>query len=376
MLLLERSAVSGPAVRNTAGPRRGRTRIIVPSPVRGNVPEFLDEVPFGALGRLNKGVVKQPRPDHTNDVVRWLALQPRTRDRRALIEQCVAENAGWFKSWDSVKLADSTLRLPRDEVMMYVVEDPVCVPGDPPPSVIERWELANSLYPQSMGFWMEPFFDFPLKEDAKALTVSELRGSVDEQWDVLFGKVKRWGWAFRLEHALEEWLKRRRELQERRLRSEIYINMLLQREQRQLVEFAAGQIASGAVKRRRAMMLEAHRVELMGAEAWVEQRLKFAPPDIRRQVEEIERDIAKLGDHVRAKGRMTQGQAQSRLTRREFTVAVMLGLVVFPTGRFERRDPILAIQIPGETSLRLVGHWDRWTANVNGSPELCTFVHV
>jgi hypothetical protein len=379
MLLLERSVTTGLSVRNADRPRRRRTRIIVPSPVRGNVPEFLDEVPFGALGRLRKGAVHQPRPDHTTDVGRWLALQSPRVQRSTQILNCVDEHPGWFKAWSSVKLADSSLRLPKDEVMMYVVEEPTFVPGDPPRSVLERWELAIQMYPQAIGYWMEPFFDFPLDANAKALTLAQLSSSVDEQWDSLFAKARHWGWMFRLEHAVEQWAIRRRERRERRLRSELYVEMLLQREQRQLFEFAADRVASGSVGRRRAARnaaLEAHRIDLMGAEAWIEERLQTADPLIRRQIEEMESDIAELGDGVRAKGRMTQDQAQTRLSRREFSVAVMLGLVVFPTGRFERRDPILGIQIPGENVLRLVGHWDRWMATVNGKPELCTFVHV
>jgi hypothetical protein len=85
MLLLERSARTSLSVRNTDRPVRRRTRIIVPSPVRGNVPEYLDEVPFGAFGRLCEGAVQQPKPDHTTDVVRWLAMQSRRLHPSTLI---------------------------------------------------------------------------------------------------------------------------------------------------------------------------------------------------------------------------------------------------------------------------------------------------
>jgi hypothetical protein len=116
--------------------------------------------------------------------------------------------------------------------------------------------------------------------------------------------------------------------------------------------------------------------EAADSAAYVNSMLASAPVEVRQQIARIESDVAELGSLIRARGPMREEEARQKLTRRQFDVAVMLGAVSFPSQRFLRRDPLLAIRLPGERALRLVAHWDRWMADVDGVSKLCTFVHV
>lgn len=375
MLLLDNSSAVERG--DNQGRVRKRTRIVAPSAVPGVIPEFLDEVPFNALGRLNEAVVQQPKPEYSTEIIRWLSLQPHGMERNPLIAECAAKNPEWFKSWDTLTMFDSSLRLPRDEVAVFVVKDPVSIPDDPPRSVRERWDMANLKCPEAPGFYLEPFFDRPTAADAKAVTATDLQNAVDVQWNRLLAKTRHWAWIFRFERAVLEWSERRERRRELKLQSELYLEMLTQKEAVAQSRRPAAQQEVVRVPlddRLAARRRERRREE---SDAFVERQLASMPIEVRRQVQDIETDLQELGAVVRARGPMRQEEARQTLSRREFNVAVFLGLVSFPgQERFRRYDPLLAIQLPGERGLRLVAHWDRWMANRNGQVQLCTFVHV
>lgn len=355
---------------------RRRTQSVMPSPIRGIEPADRDELPFGALGRLTERAVLQPKPECSGEIVRWVSLQPLGTERDRIVRECAAENPAWFKPWTTLRMFDRSLRIPRDEVAVFVLSDFINLPGDPPETVLAYRRKALRLCPEALEYYIEPFFDVPTDEKAKALTAEALRRAVSEHWDRLFARAKRWGWIFRLERSLTEWLEERRRRKELRLQSELYLEMLQQREDETRASVRNDTPTRG---RRRVALdhrLAARRREREAASSWVDTQLAAAPPEVRREVQELEMDLIRLAPTVRARGPMTQSEAQQRLDRREFNVAVALGLVTFPGQRFRRRDPILAIKVPDEASLRLVVHWDQWMVKVNGREELGTFYHV
>lgn len=376
MLLLTRAdEAGGRTARRTGG--RERTRIAVPSQVRGVVPEFLDEVPYGILGRLDRAAVMQPKPEHTTNILRWIALNG-ARDRDETIKACTTENAAWFQPWSTVKLYDRSLRLPADEVAMFVLEEPVHVPGDPPAVILERWLLALQQYPQAKLLYLEPFFDAPAEATAKALTAVELRRAVNEHWDRLFRSARRWSPLFKFERGVMNWLERRQRRQELRLQSEQYLARLREREE---VTKALKPVPETEPRVRvdldRRLQERRRAREAAAAEVWMRQQSQALPMDLRRQLEEIEEDVARLGPELLRRGPIAHDTASRTLSRREFNVAVMMGTIVFPVHRYRRYDPLAALELPGEPNkLRLIGHWDQWMAAVDGKMQMCTFTHI
>jgi hypothetical protein len=164
-----------------------------------------------------------------------------------------------------------------------------------------------------------------------------------------------------------------------KLRSELYLEMLRQRDEEAKVSIKeAVSRKSSATTRIDQRLAQRRREREAQAAAWVEQQVNAAPPEVREQLQQMERDIAELGPELRQRGPMTDLVARQTLTRRQFGVAVMLGLVTFPhlesqqLRRVARRDPLLAL---GDRALLLVGHWDRWLAKRGEKVEMCTFVH-
>ena len=337
-------------VRKSSDKRR-RIRVVPSrhSPEGGEKSFLLDEVPFGAFGKLNEAAVHEPKPGATDEIVRWLAAQEESASFESLQRKIVTERPAWFTTRASLRLFERSLRLPVGEIVVNIVKDPLVLQDDPPASVLERWDKANFEYPNATSFYIEPIFDRPIDENGVALPLTELQKKVDGQWVAIRRRLWWWGASIRRHEA------RMRAKEERFMRR-------LERDalELEMKAFASGDRFSATTRMRSTLdeRIAAFRSKQSGG--------GIASPT------EVKNVRALLGERPR----LSNVQARKMLSRREFGIAASLGLVGFPDIEYLRIDPIAAILIPGETSLRLVGHWDRWEVKINGQLELRTFVHV
>ncbi len=339
MLLLVAKEPRSPSISPEASGRR-RTRIVRRANCGIGMPQFLDEVEFGAFGKMSDEILFEPKSDCAGAIVHWLAMNARDESREALERRCSAEMPSWFKPWRSINLFDHSLRLPRGRVVMHVVQEPVNVPGNPPAAVMERWVQSINRHPEAVGYYMEPVFERPEDAGARPLTPDQLAVTISAQWDSIWQSVRKFGWALRLHagvqaraaafiQAVNDWIDERERIRQRALREEI---------------------ARGVTQRAKAIQ-EARR---------------------QRREEELQLLNARLG----GRSMMSEDEALSTLSRRQFNTALMLGLVDLPVGRHWRYDPVLTIQLPVESVNRLVGHWDSWNIERDGKKQLATFIHI
>jgi len=318
-----------------------RTRIVHSNVSGLGRPQFLDEVDFGAFGKLAETPLMEPRVDRAGAIVSWLALNPRRRSesREASQQRCAAAMTTCFKTWRTLSLFDKSLRLPHGDVVMHVVEEPTTIPGNPPAAVMERWIGSINRHPQARGFYMEPVFEKPEDAGARALTPDELSKTIALQWESIWANVNRYGWAIRF-HA---------EAQGRCSAMLQRINAWIDERERRKRQALTKEIQRGETRRARALRQE-----------------RIVPRD------EVSQLLSRLG----ARSQFSEDEALTSLSRREFTTALMLGMVAIPMGRYWRYDPVLTIQLPGESIHRLVGHWDSWKVPIDGKLQLATFIHV
>ncbi|HMO19151.1 MAG TPA: hypothetical protein PKA63_13735 [Oligoflexia bacterium] len=312
-------------------------------------PLFLDEVQYGAFGALGKDICR-PNPDFAKEIVRWISRR-QIAGSNVSIEMCQAENPSWFKVHSTLRVFESSLRLPASEVVVELQSEPAVLQGDPPPLVRERWLQAIIRYPQAEGIYIEPVFDFPLEAEGKPFLASDYLKSAHEEWELYLKKASSMQWMFRIEkylndslNAFQEKMKARRDLRERREASNRAIRL-----------FEKAQKSSS---------------------------VKVSEPL------ELIREMTSLAFSVRARGSMTLERAQATLDRREFAAAALLGLIevvqvrrgdlsVSALSRARRYDPLLVLRFPDEgNTVRLVAHWDKFFRVVDGRRVLQTLIHI
>ena len=284
---------------------------------------------FGRWARQGKRYLMAG--DNLNtQLARWMALHcaPTMSDRQ-MIEACAKAIPNAFTEFRPVTLFDSSLNLPRGEVVFSVTVEPTSFTDSPPPEINRRTVEAISAFPDLTLFELKPVFSTTGPEDSspRLLTIPELRRDSGRRHQAMVDTARRMRRMFELEQRGKEFIAN----VERWFETQAQLS----RVKRVETEIAR---------------LSRQRSEMRWEQEIVRQKLR----ELRRELRQLQADA--LDEEVRQASLAADRRIGAELTRIRSSLS-----------RLRKIDPIAVFTRPNTAGLLyFIGHWDV----IDGKPAL------
>lgn len=138
--------------------------------------QYSFEVPaeFAVFGRWLGPAVHIAGEGTEESLANWMALnESATSSEQELWQRCIESNSGAFTTLRTMELFDSSLDLPKGNVVFSSVENPGWIKDDPPGPILDRLAAVRCRFPSATIWLHEPVYQRPATEDAAPVLLTD-----------------------------------------------------------------------------------------------------------------------------------------------------------------------------------------------------------